>query len=217
MSYTWSYSSLKEFVNCPRKYHEVKVLKRYPIVRTKEIIYGEEVHKACENYVKDDTPLAKNYEAFKPSLDAIKQIPGEKFTEHRMALTRDKYPCSWKDKDVWVRGIADLIIKEGDKLSIIDYKTGNDKYPDARQLKLMAAMAFVHFPDVMEIKAALIFITRNNIVHEKYHYTNLDLLWDSIEPDLARLDAAYENNVWNENPTPLCKWCPVKECQHHRG
>lgn len=215
--YSWSYSSLKEFVNCPRKYHEVKVLKKYPLKRTKEIIYGEEVHRACEEYVRDDKPLPTNYSEFKPSLDVIKQIPGERFTEHRMALTKDRHPCSWGAKDVWVRGIADLMIKDGDKLSIIDYKTGNDKYPDARQLKLMAAMSFIHFPDVMEIKAALIFITRNNIVHEKYHYTNLDALWDSMSSDLARLDAAYENNVWNESPSPLCGWCPVKDCQHNRG
>ena len=31
--FTWSYSSLKEYQQCPRKYHEIRVLKNY---KTKE-------------------------------------------------------------------------------------------------------------------------------------------------------------------------------------
>jgi hypothetical protein len=51
MSFTWSFSALKEYVNCPRQYHEVKVLKRYEKKVTQQMTYGTEVHKACEDYV----------------------------------------------------------------------------------------------------------------------------------------------------------------------
>ena len=50
MEFTWSFSSLKDFINCPKQYHEVKVLKRVEKSTTKQMLYGTEVHKACEDY-----------------------------------------------------------------------------------------------------------------------------------------------------------------------
>ena len=32
--FTWSYSSLKQYQNCPRQYHEIRVLKNYTIKGT---------------------------------------------------------------------------------------------------------------------------------------------------------------------------------------
>ena len=29
--FTWSYSSLKQYQNCPRQYHEIRVLKNYTV------------------------------------------------------------------------------------------------------------------------------------------------------------------------------------------
>jgi len=60
----WSFSGLKDFVNCPKQYHEVKVLQNFTKKVTEQMLYGTEVHKALEDYVRDGTPLAKNYERF---------------------------------------------------------------------------------------------------------------------------------------------------------
>ena len=70
----WSYSGLKDFVNCPKQYQEVKVLKRFTKFPTKEMRYGTEVHSALEDYVKDGTPLLKNYERFQKQLDPLNMI-----------------------------------------------------------------------------------------------------------------------------------------------
>ena len=51
MNFTWSFSSLKDYVNCPRQYQEIKVLKRFTKFPTEQMIYGTQVHKACEDYV----------------------------------------------------------------------------------------------------------------------------------------------------------------------
>jgi hypothetical protein len=29
MNYTWSFSSLKDYINCPKQYQEIKVLKNF--------------------------------------------------------------------------------------------------------------------------------------------------------------------------------------------
>ena len=60
MNFTWSFSSLKDYVNCPRQYQEIKVLKRYFKYPTEQMRYGTEVHKACEDYVAEGKPLAEN-------------------------------------------------------------------------------------------------------------------------------------------------------------
>ena len=67
----WSYSALKEYVNCPRQYHETRVLKKYEKETTKQMLYGTEVHKALEDYVNEGKPLLPNYNRFKKQVDAL--------------------------------------------------------------------------------------------------------------------------------------------------
>lgn len=211
----WSFSGLKDFVNCPKQYHEVKILQNFTKKVTEQMLYGTVVHKALEDYVRDGTALAKNYERFKPVIDAILEAPGAKHAELKMALTQDKVPCAFDDPSYWVRGIVDLLILDGSTAYIIDYKTGSAKYPDPKQLKLMALMTFAHYPEVNFIKAGLLFVMHDVFIDEQYQREDRDKLWGSFATDLARLSVSYENNVWPANPTPLCGWCPVQTCEFH--
>ena len=215
--YTWSYSALKEYENCPKKYYEIRVAQNYKVIPSEQMIYGTEVHKALEDYVKDGKELALNYLRFKPAADALIDIPGEKYPEYEMALFRDKTPCDFADSNRWVRGIVDLLIVDGDYAFIVDYKTGSSKYPDPKQLRLMSLMAFAHFPNVNKIKAGLLFVMHGSFVTEEYTREDLDKSWAKFNGPLGRLDNSYDNNVWPPNPTPLCKYCPVKSCDFNRG
>jgi hypothetical protein len=213
----WSYSGLKDFVNCPRQYNEVKVLKRYEKKATVEMRYGTQVHSALEDYVKEGKPLAKNYEHFAKQLDPLRDMEGVKYPEYRMALTINRQPCTFGAKDYWVRGIADLMVVDGDQGYIVDYKTGSNKYPDPKQLQLMALMGFEYFPEVTHFKAGLLFVAHNDFVTYEYQREKIDKYWDDFAPQLKRLQLSYENGVWQENPTPLCGWCPVSDCTHYKG
>ena len=213
----WSYSGLKDFVNCPRQYNEVIVLKRYEKKATVEMRYGTQVHSALEDYVKEGKPLAKNYEHFSKQLDPLRDMEGDKYPEYRMALTINRQPCTFGAKDYWVRGIADLMVVDGDQGYIVDYKTGSNKYPDPKQLQLMALMGFEYFPEVTHFKAGLLFVAHNDFVTSEYRREKIDKYWDDFAPSLQRLQLSYENGVWQENPTPLCGWCPVSDCTHYKG
>jgi len=214
--YTWSFSSLKEFTQCPKKYYEIRIAKNYIVKETEAMIYGTEVHKALEDYVKDGKPLPKNYERFKSTADALLEIPGTKYPEHEMALDEFKNPCDFHDENRWVRGIVDLLIVDGKTAWVVDYKTGSNKYPDPKQLRLMSLMTFAHFPEVEEIHASLMFIMHNSFTFEDYHRRDLEDSWNKFETPLRRLDYAYENDVWNPIPTPLCGWCPVENCRYYK-
>lgn len=212
----WSYSSLKDYANCPRQYQEIKVLKRFTKFPTEQMRYGTEVHKALEDYVGEDTPLPKNYERFKSQLDPLKEMEGIKFPEHRMAITFDRQPCTWGAKDYWVRGIADLLVVNGEKAYVVDYKTGSNKYPDPKQLQLMALMTFAHFPQVNTVHAGLLFVMHEHFIPETYTRDKIESYWEDFQWNLERLHNSYVTNTWQANPTPLCGWCPVTTCEFHK-
>lgn len=207
---------MKTYLNCPKQYYEVKVAQNFVQKDTHHTIYGKEVHKALEDYVKSRTPLPKNYEFVKPVLDSLIDIPGDKYPEQPMALTADKVPCEFDSPDYWVRGIVDLLIKDGSQAYIVDYKTGNPRYADPKQLKLMALMTFAHFPDVEEIKAGLLFVSKNTFIPESYKRQDATNHWQSFAHELERLKLSFENQLWPANPTGLCGFCPVSSCNFQK-
>jgi len=214
VDFTWSYSSLKQYQNCPRQYHEIRVLKNYTVKENEAMMYGKEVHEALELYVKEGKELAKNYQRFKPFVDPLIKIKGDKYPEHKMALTYNKEPCDFDSDTRWVRGIADLLIVDGTHAFVVDYKTGSKKYPDPKQLRLMSLMVFTLFPDVQKVKGALFFIMHNSIIEETYFRKDMDKSWAMFNQTLKRLEMSYDNNTWQANPTPLCGWCSVESCEH---
>lgn len=213
----WSFSSLKDYINCPRQYHEVKVLQKFVKQVSEKMQYGTDVHKALEDYARDGTELPEFYKKFQPMVDALMTIPGDRYFEHQMALTEDKKPCAFNGTDYWVRGIADLMVVNNEIAYIIDYKTGSDRYADLKQLKLMALMTFAHFPTVSTVRAGLLFLAKNNFISESYQRGDEDKLWGAFMMDLGRLANSFEHKVWPANPTPLCRFCPVTTCEFNGG
>jgi hypothetical protein len=214
---TWSHSGLKDFEGCGRRYYEVKVLKKFPQPDTEQIRYGKELHAAAEMFVKEGTPLPKQFDFIQSTLDALVAKPGRKYAEHEMGLTVDLKPCGFKDENVWVRGIADLLIVNDDNLTarIVDYKTGNDKYPDRDQLVLMSLMVFAHFPHIRQVDSALLFVVKETMVKHRMTRDDVESAWWQYRLRVSKLYASFEHNVWHPNQTPLCGWCPVRSCEFH--
>jgi hypothetical protein len=215
MNITWSHSALKDFEGCARRYHEVKVLKKYPFQETQHTIYGKDLHKAAEEYVRDGTPLPPQFEYVKETLDALIAKPGRKLCEHEMGLTKDLQPCAFNDPNRWVRGIADLLIINDDNFTarVVDYKTGNNKYPDRDQLVLMSLMVFAHFPHIRKVSSALLFVVKNDMVKMTMVREDAEKAWWQYRERVAKLEAAHAHDVWNPTQTPLCGWCQVTGCE----
>lgn len=214
---TWSHSALKDYEGCAKRYHEVKVLNKYPFRDTTATIYGKEVHKAIEDYINDQKPIPPEYAFVQDIVNATLNIPGRKLAEHEMALTKDLRPCDFHSPDRWVRGIADLLIINDDNLTarVVDWKTGNNKYPDRDQLRLMSLMVFAHFPHIREVKSALLFVVKDDMVKHTMTVDEAEEEWWNYRQRVAKLEASYANDVWNPTRTPLCGWCPVKDCAYN--
>jgi PD-(D/E)XK nuclease superfamily len=213
---TWSHSGLKDFESCARKYHEVKVLKNYPREETSATLYGTKLHEQAELYIRDGRPLDADFTFLKPTLDALVAQPGEKLCELEMALTTDLEVCAFKSEDVWVRGIADIVIIDHDNKTarVFDYKSGGDKYPDTSQLELMALMLFIHYPHIEKVSAGLLFVLRGTVARCTIKKSSAEALWWKYRQRVARIEKAFAVNVWNPSQSGLCKkYCAVTSCE----
>ncbi len=216
----WSYSSLSTFKQCPKKYYHLKVAKDVKDTGSSAMYYGNEVHKAAELYIKEGTPIPAKFNFMTKSLHALQSIKGEKHCEIRFGLAKedgDYSPTGFFAKDVWWRGIADLLIVDEDKAYLVDYKTGkNAKYADTKQLDLLAGATFTCYPEVKTIKSALAYVVSNEFI-QKEHTSDMRKSYLAVfDDELERLDAAEQTEVWNAVDGPLCAYCPVTSCEHNR-
>jgi hypothetical protein len=216
----WSYSSIKTFDQCPKKYYHLKVAKDVKDIGGPAAQYGTDLHKAAEDFIKDGTPLPERFSFLQPLMDTLQAIPGEKHCELRLGVKRGLTgyePCRFFAKDVWYRGIVDLLIVNGSTAYMIDYKTGkSSKYADMKQLDLMAGAIFAHFPEITKIKSGLAFVATNEFPKKKHVAGELDTYMSVFETQLDRLEHAMDSGVWNAKSGPLCGWCPVKSCEHYK-
>jgi hypothetical protein len=214
----WSYSSLDLFKQCPHKYYRLRVVKDVKEPYQEHLSYGLKVHKAAENYIEKGTPIPPEYAEMLAPIEKFKEMDGEKLCEYRMGLTRNLEPCKFSDKNVWWRGIADLIvIKDDGKAYIVDYKTSkSSKFADMKQLEILSLALFKHFPHVKKVKAGLLFVVANDFVTSEFEADTSKPLWTKWFDDSGRLEKAFELNVWNPRPNFTCsQWCPVKDCVHN--
>jgi CRISPR/Cas system-associated exonuclease Cas4 (RecB family) len=220
MNITWSYSSLKTFEQCPKKYYHLRVLKDVKDEGSDATLYGQELHKAAEDYIKSNKPIPLKFSYIDAVLKSLEGIPGDKHCELKLGVRKTDTgyePCGFFDKDVWWRGVADLVIVQGGLAFSVDYKTSkNAKYADTKQLDVVAAALFTHFPQIKKIKSALAFVVSNEFIHKEHFAELRDSYFATFEPELDRLSTAQETGVWNTNTTPLCKFCPVVSCEHNR-
>jgi len=219
----WSYSSITLFEQCPKKYYHLRVAKDIKEPESEAMNYGKDLHLAAEEHIRDGKPLPEKYAFIQEMLDKLKAIDGEKLCEFKLGvkLTKEGHilPCDFFDKDVWWRGIADLIIldRENQEARVIDYKTGKSaKYADTKQLKLLAGAVFTHFPEIKIIKAGLLFVVSKEFIRDEYQCFFRTAFFEQFKPLVQQLEACHNNGVWNPKRNFSCKkWCSVTSCPHN--
>ncbi|MDD1625972.1 MAG: PD-(D/E)XK nuclease family protein [Methylococcaceae bacterium] len=216
----WSYSSLAQFIMCPRMYEGSRVTKTVPYVENASNKYGKDLHKAAELYIAKETPLPSQFEFILSYLNTLSAIKGTKYCELKLGLAiRDgKFvACDFFAPDVYFRGVADLAIVNDDRAFIVDYKAGKSaSYADEKQLALLAAAIFARFPHVRKVKGMLLFVIAKQIIKTEYEYEDRFSIFSKLASDLIRREEAYKTGVFNPIPNGLCKaYCGVKTCLHN--
>jgi hypothetical protein len=216
----WSFSSLKTFQQCPRKYYHTKIARDIVEPDTTATLYGKTVHTIAEEYVRDGTPIPPAYSYIQATLDELRAIPGEKLCEVKLGLTKELESCDFSAPNVWWHGIADLVVINREKgiAHSVDYKTSKSaRYADVKQLDLIACGLFAKFPEIQRVKSALIFVVSKEFVKAEHHVEMMKKYVEKPAQDVARIEAALVNGVWNPSQGPLCRFCSVKSCEYNRS
>lgn len=205
-----SFSRLSTFEQCPAKFDYLYVTKSVKDSDNEHTIYGTRVHEALENYGRSRAPLTDETKVFAPLVDRILAHEGSHLFEQQFAIDRERSPCDWFGKDVWIRGIADVLILNGSRAWCLDWKTGKPK-DNPTQLQLFAALIFAHYPEVESVTTGFVWLNHNDITRTTYQRRHADHLWLALEPRFQRAQDAVDLGVFATKPSGLCGWCPAKD------
>lgn len=213
----WSHSALEAFENCPKQYHETKVLKRWPFEQTPEMLWGLNVHKAFENFLLYGTPLPADLQVHQEFLEGFKALPGELAGEARIALDTNLRECQYFDRkvQVWYRGQVDARKRDtaNGTSYILDHKTGKVKN-DYTQLKGFAMWEFLTQPQIHTCKVEFYWTQIRGTNGETYHREQLPEILRFFGVKLHRFADAFLTDTWIPKQSGLCNgWCPVTDCE----
>lgn len=218
--FAWSYTKLRDFETCPRRYYTVNVLKSVKETSV-ELERGNRLHEAMKNRVISSTKLPMEFaymERWAKSLTAILNPTQIIQCELQLAVSRNLAPVGYWEKQVFCRTKIDylLLIPHGKGTflcNIVDYKTGKPKDDDT-QLVINALCVLAHYKDVVGIKSEFLYTEHGDVRGFTYLRSSMQELWKEITPRVAELETAHANDNWPATPCGLCKeYCPVTSCE----
>lgn len=211
LPWAWTYSQADSFMSCAYRYYRTKVLKDIIEPETEHTIWGKRVHTAFEDGLNEGKPLPEGMAQWQPLLDKVTALPGIKYPEVKLAVNDAFQPADWSSS--WCRGIADLVVINGEKAAVLDWKTGKKKPSD--QLALYAAKIFSHYPEVEVVDTKFVWLKEKKFTDDRYVRGDTARIWTKFLPIIRKMEIANETGNWKKNPGGLCRaWCPVSDCQY---
>jgi len=212
MQLAHSFSAIKLFENCPKRYYLQRVTKEIQDEGSEASLYGNRIHEALEARLKGSelTTETKKYEALCFAIDKLASDPNaELFVEHQLTLTENLTATSWFAKDAWLRSILDVLIIRDDQAIVMDWKTGKRR-PDFTQLEMFALQVFKHFPDVNEVTSTFVWLKDMKMDAEIYKRSDATKMWEELLGRINRIYQAADSVNWPAKPSGLCRFCPAK-------
>ena len=192
MNITHSFSALKMYENCPRRYMHQRINKEVQDEGSDASKYGERIHEALELRLRDQSPLTDETKKYESLCAAIEQESedGELFVEQKMTLNKNLTPTEWFAPDAWFRSVLDvLMIHENQKkVFVLDWKTGKRR-PDFTQMEIFALQVFKHYPKVDSVTSALVWLRDYKMDTQVYKREQSNEMWAKI---MARINRIYE-------------------------
>jgi hypothetical protein len=212
-----SYSRANTFKTCPAQFEHLYITKDVSFQGSDAMDYGNRVHGQLEKYGKtgDVSQLTRESRQWKGLVDQILLTKGEKHFEKKLGLTADLKKCGWFAKDIWLRGIFDVLVLDGDTAYVIDWKTGKVR-EDMTQLKMFAGFVMHAYPQIKTVNAVFMWLVHEQTTEAVYKREHLDLLWASIDKQLGKVQEAIDLGVFVAKPSPLCNWCAAKTICKYR-
>lgn len=214
--FSWSYSKLKNFETCPKRYYNIDVAKIVKEEESEQLAYGNTLHKVLADAISGKAPLPDHFKHMQPWVDKV--TAGGNATilvEQQLAIRSDFSATEWFGKDAWYRGIADVIKVVGPVAAVLDWKTGKI-LEDGVQLALMAQCVFAHHPSIQKIRTEFVWLKEDATTRADFTREDMVKVWAGTLPRVHLLENAHKTAHFPPKPGNLCRrWCPVEACSHH--
>lgn len=207
-----SYSRVNTYQTCPLQFEYLYVNRNVKVVESEQMLYGSRVHEQLEKYGKtrDEGQLTTESRKWKGLVDSILRQKGDIHWEYQMSITQDLEPCGWFDKEVWLRGIADVLVINGDTAYVLDWKTGKVR-DNPQQLQLFACMVMLMFPEVQTVRTAFVWLVHDLVTDVIYKRSMFDVMWKNLMIQFDQVEEAVRLGVFEPRPSRLCNWCAAKD------
>ena len=218
--FAWSYSRLKAYEDCPRRYVETQIKKTFTD-KTSDQTWGDLVHAALAQALRAGTPLPTKFQIYQKWIDKVVDTEGELLIEDdcRWAINRELKPTTWFAKDVWLRCIADAVKLDFNPPAaalVVDWKAGKSANVDPIQLTLTSLMMFLQFPKLKCVRSDFVWLQENYQTTQTLYRNEAADHWALLMPRVERLRQASLKDNFPPQPGRFCKrWCPVSSCEYH--
>ena len=203
---TQSFSSMNTYFTCAKQYKLTYVTPVIPYQETDATRWGTEVHLALEEYCRDGKPLADKFLPFKPYADKVMALPGEHFFEREMAIGTSFQQVSFDEPSAVLRGIIDVLVVNGDKALVADWKTGKVR-EDSDRLKLFALFVMTHYPEVNSVTTTYVWLAHKKTTKVTYTRDDLPGIIEHFMVKVNKIKSSYEMDRWIPKTSGLCAWC----------
>jgi len=218
-SFSWSYSKLKNYRTCPKRYYLIDIEKKYQEdnQNNEALKWGDHVHKSFAARIGKGVAFPTDLIGFEEAAQRLLAVPGTKLVEQQLAIREDLSPCEWFAKDAWFRSIADYLCINPPVALAIDYKTGKI-IEDSEQLALMAECVFSHYPEIQAVRTEFWWLKDDAATRKDYRRDNRKETWRAVLPEVMTLKNAHDTMTFPPKQSGLCRnHCIVTECPFHGG
>lgn len=194
---------------CMKQAYHRYVVKDAPFVGSDASRWGDKVHKSFEKRLGEGValpPEMAKWEQFAAPLDPLKPQ-----VEMKLGIKKDGTPTDFFAPDVWLRGKADVVVKQNSTALLLDWKSGKRR-EDPFELEVQALMVRCKWPEVEKITGRYVWL-QDNAIGKPHDVSNVGETLEVLQDKSAEIEANHAKGYWPAKQGPLCGWCPVKSCQ----
>lgn len=215
---------------CPRKFRASYITRELKYTENEHTRFGIYVHEAIEHRLKTGQPLPPDLAFLEPIVATVGAFHGQVLVEAEVCINREMKAVPWKDKGVWQRAKADVILVDqaAGRVIVIDWKTSKGKSERDRerfgdddaliQQRVLALCASIQF-QVNEVTTCFVYPYKPGTVGAVINtYTPANNT--QMGPHYmmcTNFELAQKRGIYPAKPSGLCKnYCDVRTCQHNQ-
>lgn len=206
----WNYTLLNTYEICPHQCFRRYIRKDLEFKKTPEMDWGNEVHTAFE-YRLGGRPLPPKMSQWEPFAAALDGLSAK--AEVKLGITAQGKPTGFFDKDVWLRGKADVIAITGTACFLPDWKTGKPR-EQPMELAVNAMLVQASYPHLRQFTGAYVWLKENRmgVAHD---VSDTNGTWAKVNNTIEEIQDCMAAGDWPKKSSPLCAWCDVADCENN--